>query len=353
MPIQVNVPGLQVPAPTSPIDVATGAFVQGLCAAGGMVLSAAQLAVLPTLVTAASREISRFCGRLFPLASYFDILSPEGGRQDCGEPAIDKLTMYPVDTVTRVATGRTGALLVSNSDPTTNQDAWIGFNTSGSVEWAGTLLYTGLTLTRYTGGTQYQDVVSWTTASPYTTIQSVAATINGLGGGWSATVQSSGSGAQQIGGLPAAWLVGAREPKGAFSPGTTLDVFQTTAGVSYDIERRTGLLRCYFGGGLGGGWGGYGGDPWCGQGDGVWGYGGGVLGNAQVRVDYTAGFATVPEPLQRVCAECVKMTLDRLARDSSLKSENAGDYSYAVRDSWASLPDWCTQTLWLYKGSIL
>jgi hypothetical protein len=58
-----------------------------LLEAGGMSLTSAQSEALPTLITAASREVQRFLGRLIPLAAYTEIVTPEGTRQDRGEPA--------------------------------------------------------------------------------------------------------------------------------------------------------------------------------------------------------------------------------------------------------------------------
>lgn len=351
MPIQVNVPGLQVPAPSDPIDLATGAFVQGMCAAGGVTLNAAQLAVLPLLITAASREMIVFMGRKFGLQTYTEIVTPECMNLSLNRPAAAKLSQYPVQSVQRCATGRVPALVIENTDTTTNQDASVQLVVTGDVQWED-LTYTGLTLTRYASGTENQQTVSWTTTSPFTTIQSVADSINALSGGWKATVQTSSLSDVSIGSMPAAWMVGAREPKDAFNGGATLGVF-SAVGRRYEIQPRTGILSFF--GWLPGEWGGW---FWFGgtgaplysspDDEGCWG-----TGWNQVRVWYTAGFPTVPEPLQRACAEVVKLTLDRLNTDSALKTEHAGDYSYAVRDSWSSLPDWCMGTLWMYKGNFI
>jgi hypothetical protein len=50
-----------------------------------------------------------------------------------------------------------------------------------------------------------------------------------------------------------------------------------------------------------------------------------------------------------VCAEAVKGIYARLNLDPTLKSETADKYTYAARDSLASLPEWAMQTLMYYK----
>src|SRR4051812_42357307 len=96
------------------IDLITEVACGLLLEAGGMSLTSAQSEALPTLITAASREVQRFLGRLIPLAAYTEVVTPEGTRQDRGEPATAKLAMFPVQSVTRCATGRTTVLSVGN-----------------------------------------------------------------------------------------------------------------------------------------------------------------------------------------------------------------------------------------------
>src|SRR5215212_2803300 len=102
-----------VPAPivSSPIDLATGSYVTGVLAAGGTTLSDEQSSILASLITAASREIIRFCGnRPFAQQAFTEIVTPEGTRQDRGEPAGARLARFPVVSILRCATGRTPAI---------------------------------------------------------------------------------------------------------------------------------------------------------------------------------------------------------------------------------------------------
>lgn len=341
MPITLNPSGIPLgPAPNA-YDLCTSAFVQQSLAAGGLTLSPAQLRVVPSLITAASKEIVRFCGRLFVPKTFDEIVTPEGARQDRGEPASAKLQAFPILDLSRVETGRTTALSIRNTDAITNQVATVQFAVTGDVEYLD-LAYTGIVLKQIASGVTTSTTLTFA-ACP--TVRSLSDAINAVGRGWSSTIPSAGT-APDLGLFPSTDLVGVREPKGAFSPGAGLDLFTRPAS-DYDIDRASGIMRVYCGG-LGASWGGWAdpfGDSWDGLGD----YGGGTLGWNQYRVRYTAGFSTVPHDVRRVCVELVKYSLERLATDLTLKSENAKDYSYAVRDSWPMLTDEAAGVLMLYR----
>jgi hypothetical protein len=324
-------PVTPVPITSTDLDLATGAFVTDVLAAGGVTLSADQTSILASLVTAASREIIRYCGnRPFAATSFTEIVTPEGSRYDRGEPAAVTLRRFPVISITRCATGRTGVLAIANTASTTDE-ASVSLVATGDADFDN-LTYTGLSLSRTVAGTVTTNMVSWTTTSPYTTIGAVATAINLLGGGWTAATVSSGS--PDLSRLPAAYLVGAREPKDALGVGgATLDVFGTSY-TGYSIDRSTGILRCNGWGSSGryAGWD----SGWGDEGD---------YGGPQLQVVYRAGFATVPEQLQLACAEAVQLMLARLTQDPSLKSETTGAYSWTARDALGSLSEGSMATL--------
>jgi hypothetical protein len=228
------------------IDLITSAYAASVLSAGGVTLTTAQATILSSLVTAASREIIRYCSRKFGLQSYTEILTPEGGRQDRGEPASAKLSAFPVQSVTSVLTNRSTVLTITNTDTSTNQFASVAFSATGDVEYLD-LTYTGLTLSRTASGVTSTSVLLF---ADNVTLASLAAAINALGNGWSATVQSN------YGLFPSASLVGVREPKNALSTGATLDLFTQPAS-SYDVDRSTGILRCFGWAGNGSGYGGF------------------------------------------------------------------------------------------------
>lgn len=324
----------------SPLDLITSQYATQVLAAGGVTLTGSQSAILPTLITAASREIIRYCSRQFALTTYVDILTPEGTRQDRGEPASAKLSAFPVQSVTSVLTNRSTVLTIRNTATTTNQFASVSFTMTGDVEYFD-LTYTGITLSRTASGVATTTTLTF---ASYVTLGSLATAINALGNGWNATVQSGYTL------YPSASLVGAREPKNALSSGACLDLF-TTPATSYDIDRASGIMRCY-GGQAGSGFGGfYGafGDPAFAAMDGMGGYGG-AWGWGQYQLTYTAGWATIPEQLQQVCAEVVKGMYARLSIDPSLKSETLGKYTWAARDTISTLPDWAQSTLGYYRS---
>ncbi|WP_044149581.1 hypothetical protein, partial [Singulisphaera acidiphila] len=321
----------------SAVDLITAEYAAQVLAAGGVTLTAAQAAIQPTLITAASREIIRYCSRQFALTTYTDILTPEGRRQDRGEPASAKLSAFPVQAVLSVLTNRSTVLTIKNHHTSTNQFASVSFAMTGDVEYFD-LTYTGLILSRTASG------VTTTTTLPFAsslTIQALANAVNALGHGWNATVQSS----YRL--HPSASLVGAREPKNALANGACLDLF-TTPATSYDIDRASGIMRCY-GGTSGNGFGPFGdvwGDSLDGSGD-FWGWG-------QYQVTYQAGWATIPENLQQVCAEVVKGMYARLNLNDQVTSMSGGSdsesWSWSARDATQNLPAWAAQTLGDYRS---
>jgi hypothetical protein len=341
MPIKILAGSLVVDdAPTNGIDLVAGSRAQAILSAGGVTLSATQASILPMLITAASREMIRFCGNR-PLAAmnFTEILTPEGTRQDRGEPATARLGRFPVLSITRCATGRTTALTITNSAA---DEATVVFVATGDVDFDN-LIYTGLTLSRSVAGVVTTDTVTWTTASPYTTIASVAASINALGGGWSATATTGGS--PDVSRFPAAYLVGAREPKDATGSATArLEVYGTPY-ASYSIERSTGLLSCS-GLSWGRGFGGW--DQWGGWGESA---GGGYYGWPSVEIRYRAGFETVPEQLQLCCAEVVQLMFGRLVLDPALASETTDKYTWTAhaKDALANVSDGARATLNYFK----
>ncbi|WP_406699235.1 hypothetical protein V5E97_10195 [Singulisphaera sp. Ch08] len=330
-------PAVPIPITNSdPVDLITGAYATNVLLAGGVTLTTAQAAILGNLITAASREVIRYCSRKFGAQTYSEIVTPEGSRQDRGEPATAKLSAFPVQSVTSVMTGRSSVMTVTNRDSTTNQIASVVFSMTGDVEYLD-LTYTGLSLSRTASGATCTDTLTF---ASHVTLDALATAINALGNGWSATVNATGA-APNIGLFPSASLVGVREPKNALGTGVCLGLFTTPAS-SYDIDRSTGIMRCYgwsgnaFGDPFGAPWDGLGGDG------GSWGWG-------QYQVTYTAGWATVPENLQQVCAEVVKGIYARLDGDPSLKGETADKYSWTAKDVMTNLPEWATSVLGFYK----
>jgi hypothetical protein len=291
-------------------DLITQAYAEQQLA--GLGLSAAQLTSLPAAITAASEAIERHCRRRFARADY-DLV------EEVGWDGTVLLGQYPVNGVSRIATGRRGALTVVNADDSTNQRATVAFSYSGSADLETGLTPTGITLSRVASGATSSSTLLFAT---YPTLQALAAAVVAVGSGWTASVESG----------YALWasadLVGGEAAQGALGAGARLDVFgdDLSAG-DFELDRGAGVLRLksraqredyYFDG-----------QP---AGRGGWG---------ECRVAYNAGYQTIPAGLQDACVEAMKATLVGLALDPSVSAESAGQYSYSYdfRDKGVRLPE--------------
>jgi hypothetical protein len=320
-----------------PQDLATSTFVTNYLAAGNFTLSSAQTTVLPQTITDASKLICREARRYFALATYDQVSNPLSGQPDKDEPDFVLARAFPLQSVVRVSTGRTSALTLANTN-TANQDAYVQFTFTGDPEIS--VIRTGLTLTRYASGTETANSFTWTTTSPFTTVQSLADSINALndGGGWVATV------AIGMGGWKAADLYGPLTPLGVLNgAAVSLDLFTTRLSADAIMDEGVILLPILStaGGGLG--------DPW------LWPDSGNPMAGAeswkaQIRVITTAGWPVVPEPIQRATAELVKAYFERLEKDGTVESEQAKDWNTKLRTTWDAMPPWVKQTVAKYRA---
>ncbi|WP_422929199.1 hypothetical protein [Singulisphaera sp. PoT] len=337
--------GSNAPIAADAFNLITVEYTANILEAAGVVMTQAQRDVLPALITAASKEIERFCNRPFVLLNYDEIATPEGGRQDRGEPASFMLSRHPVKSIARVHTGRATALRIRNTDQGLNQYATVQFAAVGDVDYLD-LQYTGILLNRVSSGTQTSRILTF---AEYGTVQLLADAINGLGYGWEATVTAAGL-ASNVGRFPSADLVGLREPKNALGDGAGVDLFMKAAS-QFDIDRATGIVRVYgwdgFSIGFGGGWG----DPFGASWDGLADYGGGQLGWGQFRVSYQAGYSVIPEPIQFICAELVKVAFDRMKINPYVASETlaGAEHSISFREIATGMTEEMRQQLTKYK----
>lgn len=288
-------------------DLISQGYLTGCLADYGV--SAAMQALYPQLATAASRAIRKFCNRYFNRRAAIDELY----AFDRGRPIL--LREHPVNAVTRVSGSPTTALSVRNTATTTNQRATVALATTGSAD-AG-LVVTGLTLWRIASGVPATSTLAF---ADYVTIDALAAAIDALGGGWSATV------ADDFGLWPTADL---RAVQGALPAlGRAAELTIHAEDLPFDLEPETGTLWVDLP--LEGG------DPSSSPRWGDLGEPDGLALEARpmgLRVVYDAGWDTVPEDVQQACVEAVKAQLDRLGADTVLKSESGGEYSYTLRDA--------------------
>lgn len=244
-------------------------------------------ATINTLLSAASRAIQRYCRRDFAATTYDELYHGSGERRLL-------LRQYPLVSVQSVRYRPVTVLKITNTNTTLNQQA------------RASLTSTGLSLFRSASGVASTDT-SVTFASNIT-LTALANAINTLGNGWSAQVVGD------YGSWPSADL---RGPQGALPAcGQFAELKLHTAELSgYQIDERRGwLLRVLPSA-----------DPELRHPeDLVW-----PLGIDNFRVQYTAGFSTVPEDVQEACAELVATWFQQRGRDLSLKTEDtAGTYRY-------------------------
>lgn len=179
------------------------------------------------------------------------------------------LSNFPVLSVARICDSKQSVLTLSNSSAQLSSC----YVTS-----------TGLSLNRTSSGTRTSNTLAFAT---YKTVTTVAGAVTALGSGWSASATSGWES------YPSTDLV-----EGQFL-NTTSDVslyLWKDASSRFSVDYERGLIRSGFGAG-------------------------------DVRVIYTAGFASVPDDLQKVLADLARDAYD----DSvSVVAESLSDYSYSL-----------------------
>jgi len=243
---------------------------------------------IDTLITSASKAIQKYCRRDFTSTAYDELYSGNGDRRLV-------LRQYPLLSVQSVRYRPVTVLKVIN-------------NLVNTPQARVTVISTGLSLTTVTSGVSTTLTVNF---AGNATILALQNAINALGSGWLA----QGTGYDQ---WPAADL---RSPQGALTAaGQNAELKMHTyelAGYQID-ERRGWLLRAIP----------YTDPELLHPEDLIW-----PVGINNFRIQYTAGYTTVPEDVQEGCAELVATWFQQRGRDLSLHSEDtAGTYKYSAID---------------------
>lgn len=285
-------------------------------------ISTADQDTVPTLIAAASRACERWCNRSFTAADYDEVRTPSAAPQFTAQADMVQLRNFPLNSVARVAGGRTSAILIANTATSTNQRATAEITVTGNPE--SQLTATGLTLLRVASAVPY---TSSLTFAAYPTLSSLAAAVNALGNGWTATVQAN------LGAWPSSELVSPEGPLGCLSTGCSFDVFAADLQI-IKPDREAGIV--YFAG--------YSAGP---AGSPYW--GGELLGSdvdltygtfrPQVRVRYNAGWSAIPDDVQLACANAVQVMFANQTSDPRFKSVSLGDKSFTLGDTGMQLPD--------------
>jgi len=275
--------------------------------------------LIATLITAASRAIEHYCRREFVTETYDELYNGNGDRRLF-------LRRYPVQSVQSVRYRPVTVLKIING---------LANTPIARV----TVTSTGLALMRQTLGISYTDTsVTWANNA---TILAVQNAVNALGNGWSA--QGTGYDA-----WPSADMYC---PNGLSGSDGSLPNSQgalTAAGqncelklhtyelAGYQIDQRRGwLLRAIP----------YTDPELLHPEDLIW-----PTGINNFRVQYTAGYATVPEDVQQACAMLVAIWFLNAGRDVSLQIETAhGAYTLERNFKDELLPPLVTALLKPYR----
>ena len=260
-------------------------------------LNTSNASYLASLITAASDLIRRACSRDFSQTSYTEYYS---GGIYIREPL--RLRQFPVLEITRIATNPRAALQVQNVDSGTNQRATIETTT------------TSLRLVRIASATPVTNDLPFTT---YPTLSAMAAAVNALSAGWSAQVLDT------FGNWPSADLKPLQGAVTALFGGRQLELY--TEDLQPFITWPPG-------------------DPW-GEEAGYQSFTGWRLddetgevfgrfprGQLNVRIDYTAGFATIPQAVQEACVQLVVDLYNAGLVNTTLKKAQLGSGSFELKD---------------------
>ncbi|GIW79439.1 MAG: hypothetical protein KatS3mg105_1246 [Gemmatales bacterium] len=249
--------------------------------------------VIATLITSASRAVERFCRRVF-VATPFDET-----YDGTGETRL-YLRQFPVIRIDRVRNGLKTVLRIKNGQ-TANEQARVSVSD------------TGLSLVRVSGGVPTTATIAFA-ANP--TLSTVKDAVVALGNGWQAEVASGF----------ATWPSADLRPQGAFdAAGRFADIRMHTAELTnYSTDHEHGVLFRRVDG------------PFASaEHVTIW-----PIGVGRYRIEYTAGFTTVPEDVQEATAQLVATFFKELGRNQNLQTESVvSTHSYnAVRDNSRTLP---------------
>jgi len=250
-------------------------------------------ALLQTLLTAASDAVQKWCRRDFVSTSYDELYSGNGQRELI-------LRQYPIISVESVRYRPVTVLKITNTDP-------------ANVQARASVTSAGLKLVRVNAGVKSTDTS--VTFAGNATLTAVAAAVNALGHGWSAQVVGDST---NYGSWPSADLYWPPSFP-TFGGGTAgQGALQCVAGSFAELRMHTYELAGY---------------QWDSRGwllraipysdpellhpeDLVW-----PAGINNLRIQYTAGYATIPESIQEACAEWTAALYWQCSRDPMLTNQ--------------------------------
>ena len=273
--------------------------------------SATTNAILQTLITAFSDAIEKYCRRRFVSHAYDELYDGNGDRRLL-------LRQYPVQSVQSVRYRPVTVLKVINNNTVLNQQARVQATS------------TGLQLWRSASGVAISEtLLTW---AGYPTLNALANAVIALGNGWGAQIVGDAGPTGDYGLWPSADLYVAGS-YGDPLEGAGVQTNQgnlTARGQNAELKMHTYELAGY---------------QWDARGwllraipytdpellhpeDLIW-----PVGVNNFRVQYTAGYSTIPEAVQEACARWVALAYNLTLRDPALASQAV---TGSISQTWAA-----------------
>jgi len=263
-------------------------------------LAASNAAYFASLVCAASGAIRAECHRDFTASSYSEYHSGLPNQR------VLRLRQFPVVAITRVATAAL-AMQVNNSGSSV-QRATVATTA------------TGLTLVTVSSGIATTTVLPYAT---YPTLAALAAAIAALGTGWSAQTLSGAYGSFAL--WPSADLKVTQGAVTALAGGAMLEIYEDYRAGGWPADgwadaawsASPGAWRL---------------DAQTGELFGYW-----PRGQLNIRVDYSAGFAVIPDAIQEACVQLAADLYGQSQLNSAVESAHLGSAAYTLNTSARAL----------------
>jgi hypothetical protein len=250
---------------------------------------------MPVIVTAISDAIEKYLGRRILSKAYDEVYNGNGDRRLI-------LRQYPIQKVSSVRYRPVTVLKIINNNTSLNQQARVAVTS------------TGLSLTRVASGVSSTD--NSVTFASNVTLAAVVTAVNALGNGWSASYVGDSN---DYGSWPSADLyipgsfgdalegAGTLQSQGALTArGTNAELKMHTYELSgYQWDPRGWLLRAIP----------YSDPELLHPEDLIW-----PIGINNFRIQYTAGYTTVPEAIQEACGEWCAICWFMIQHDPGLST---------------------------------
>jgi len=228
--------------------------------------------LITNLINRATDLIEKYCYRGFVKRSYTK------ERHDGNGETILLLQNYPIEYVTRLSIGSKTAFRVKN----TSSDATRAYATVNATE---------LLLVVVGGDNAGTDTL---TLADYASMTALETAVDALGNGWESEIAASDYDDY----LPSEFI----KCSGRHALDNSADLeIPNTQQEDFEIYYDEGSLYCSSGF---------------------------IKGKANIIVDYSAGYDTIPNSLEDTCIELVAYIYYRTKRDFTLSSERLGDYTW-------------------------